>query len=51
MLHRYTEFVDGVTSDASKDTEVLIEQIRKLESQGVNFARLHTPFTGLSSES
>ena len=51
MLHRYTEFVDGVTSDASKDTEVLIKQIRKLESQGVNFARLDTAFTGLASES
>ena len=51
MLHRYTEFVDGVTSAASKDTEVLIEQIRKLESQGVNFARLDTAFTGLASES
>lgn len=51
MLHRYAEFVNGVTSDASKDTEVLIKQIRKLESQGVNFARLDTAFTGLASES
>ncbi len=51
MLHRYTEFVDGVTSDASKDTEVLIKQIRKLESQGCNFARLDTAFNGLASES
>lgn len=51
MLHKYAQFVDGVTSDASKDTEVLIKQIRKLESQGVNFARLDTAFTGLASES
>jgi len=51
MLRKYTEFVDGVTSDASKDTEVLIKQIRKLETQGCNFARLDTAFNGLASES
>jgi len=51
MLHKYAKFVDGVTSDASKDTEVLIKQIRKLESQGCNFARLDTAFNGLASES
>jgi NTP pyrophosphatase (non-canonical NTP hydrolase) len=51
MLDRYTEFVDGVTSIASKDTEELIKQLRKLESQGVNAARLDTAFTGLASES
>ncbi len=51
MLRRYTEFVDGVTSDASKNTEVLIKQIRTLESQGCNFARLDTAFNGLASES
>ena len=50
MLDRYTEFVDGVTSEASKDTEEYIKQIRKLESQGVNVARLVTGFTGLASE-
>ena len=51
MLRKYTEFVDGVTSEASKDTEVLIKQIRKLETQGCNFARLDTAFSGLASES
>ena len=51
MLRRYTEFVDGVTSVASKDTEELIKQIRNIESQGVNFARLDTAFNGLASES
>lgn len=51
MLHKYMEFVDGVTSDASKDTEVLIKQIRKLVSQGCDFARLDTAFNGLASES
>lgn len=50
MLDKYTEFVDGVTSEASKDTEEWIKQIRKLESQGVNVARLVTAFTGLASE-
>jgi NTP pyrophosphatase (non-canonical NTP hydrolase) len=43
--------VDGVTSGASKNTEELIKQIRKIESQGVNFARLDTAFNGLASES
>jgi len=51
MLRKYTEFVDGVTSEASKDTEVLIKQIRKLETQDCNFARLDTAFSGLASES
>ena len=50
MLDKYAKFVDGVTSDASKDTEAYIKQIRKLESQGVNVARLVTAFTGLASE-
>lgn len=50
MLHKYTEFVNNVTSEASKNTEALIKQIRKLESQGCNFARLDTAFNGLASE-
>ena len=51
MLNKYTKFVDGVTSAASKDTEEFIKQVRKLETQGCNFARLDTAFTGLASES
>ena len=51
MLNRYTEFVDGVTSEASKDTEKYIEAIVRLANQGCDIARLDTAFTGLVSES
>lgn len=51
MLDQYTKFVDGVTSDASKNTEVLIESLVRLQLQGCDIARLDTAFTGLCSES
>jgi NTP pyrophosphatase (non-canonical NTP hydrolase) len=49
-LKKYKEFVDGVTSQASKDTEVLIARIRELESKGANVPRLMTAGIGLASE-
>jgi NTP pyrophosphatase (non-canonical NTP hydrolase) len=51
MLEQYTKFVDGVTSDASKNTETLIESLIRLKLQGCDIARLDTAFTGLCSES
>jgi len=51
MLKKYSEFVDGVTSDASKNTKVLIQSIMRLDEQGCDIARLDTAFTGLCSES
>ena len=51
MLEQYTKFVDGVTSDASKNTEVYVESILRLAIQGCDIARLDTAFTGLCSES
>jgi len=51
MLDKYKIFVDGVTSDASKDNEVFIESIKRLAGEGCNIARLDTAFTGLCSES
>lgn len=50
FLHNYKKFVDGVTSDQSKDTEVLIARIREMEEQGINVARLLTAGIGLASE-
>lgn len=51
FLHNYKNFVDEVTSEESKDTEVLIPRIREMEEQGVNVARLLTAGIGLASES
>ncbi len=51
MLDKYKTFVDGVTSDASKNTKYLIQSLMRLDEQGCNIARLDTAFTGLCSES
>ena len=50
ILDDYSTFVNGVTSDASKDTEALIESLRRLDEQGCDIARLLTSFIGLCSE-
>ena len=54
MLNRYTEFVDGVTSEASKEHSSYIMALMRLERQckelGMNWPRLDTAFTGLASE-
>ena len=49
-LSKYAEFVDGVTSQASKDLETYIERIRLLASQGCDVPRLTTAGVGLASE-
>jgi len=51
MLNRYTQFVDGVTSDASKNMDEYIESLVRLKEQGCDISRLDTAFTGLVSES
>lgn len=51
ILDQYTTFVDGVTSEASKDTEAYINALIRLKMQGCDIARLDTAFTGLCSES
>ena len=54
MLDRYTEFVDGVTSEASKEYETYILDLMRLQLQCAelkcNLPRLDTAFTGLASE-
>jgi hypothetical protein len=49
-LKKYSEFVDGVTSNVSKDDEAFIARIKELSAQGVQVARLNTAGMGLASE-
>ena len=50
-LNDYKGFVDQVTSDPSKDVEVLIARLRELNgTEGINIARLMTAGIGLASE-
>lgn len=50
MLENYTKFVDAVTSEPSKNTEILINRIRELEGAGCNVSRLMTASDGISAE-
>ena len=47
---KYADFVDGVTSDPSKDYQCLIESISSLNGQGANIERLLTAAVGISAE-
>lgn len=49
-LGKYTDFVAGVTSQASTDLDTLSDSLKKLESSGVNPALLMTAGIGLSGE-
>ena len=47
---RYLEFVDGVTSEQSKDHEAFVYRIQELEGQEFPSERLLTAAVGLSAE-
>ena len=49
-LNKYTEFVGGVTSQQSNETESLCNQLQSLEQSGVNMALLLTGSIGIASE-
>lgn len=49
-LDKYTEFVDRVTSDASKDINVLLNRYGELKKAGCNIERLDTAASGMSAE-
>ena len=51
-LNRYKDFVQGVTSGASEDLEILINRLRALQSSEpqVNMSLLLTASIGLASE-
>jgi len=49
-LDKYLDFVDGVTSDPSKDYNSFIESLQLLDKQGSNINRLATAAVGISAE-
>ena len=49
-LHKYLLFVDGVTSDSSKDFKFFIESLHNLDREGSNINRLTTAAVGISAE-
>ena len=49
-LNKYKEFVQGVTSQQSNETEALCNQLQSLQQSGVNMALLLTGSIGIASE-
>ena len=47
---RYEEFVDAVTSDASKDFVALADRMVELDRKGANIERLLTAGVGINAE-
>ena len=47
---KYLEFVDGTTSNPSKNTDEFIKRIKDLEEKGVDVPRLLTAAVGISAE-
>ena len=47
---KYAIFVDGVTSNPSKDYKSFIESLSALDGQGANINRLTTAAVGISAE-
>ena len=50
FLHEYARFVDGVTSDPSKNKDAFLARMSELYDQGCNVERLLTAACGLSAE-
>ncbi len=48
---KYTDFVDAVTSDSSKDFVALADRLGELDREGANIERLTTAGVGLAAES
>jgi NTP pyrophosphatase (non-canonical NTP hydrolase) len=49
-INQYMEFVDGTTSQPSKNNQEFIHRIQELDKEGVDIARLLTAAIGLSAE-
>jgi len=47
---QYQTFVEGVTSETSKDTEMFQKRITELEQAGINFAEFDTAIAGIGGE-
>ena len=50
QFDRYTEFVDAVTSDASKDFVSLADRMVELDEKGANIERLLSAAVGINAE-
>ena len=50
-LDKYAVFVDGVTSDPSKNYQSFIDSLSSLDGKGAHIERLLTASVGLSAES
>jgi len=50
LLDEYRKFVDGVTSETSKNTDLLLDRIKELQGQGLDVARLLTAVMGGAGE-
>jgi len=49
-FNRYLTFVDGVTSEASKDTEAFVYRVQELKGEGCDIQRLMTAAVGVCAE-
>ena len=49
-LNQYQKFVDKVTSDASKNTEKLVDRLEYVERKNIHVSRILTAGIGLSGE-
>ena len=49
-INQYMEFVDGTTSQPSKNNQEFIHRILELDKEGVDIARLLTAAIGLSAK-
>ena len=49
-FNRYLEFVDGVTSEPSKDTESFVYRVQELSGAGCDIQRLLTSSVGVCAE-
>ena len=49
-FNKYAEFVDAVTSDASKDFLALSDRLVQLDEKGANIERLLTASVGINAE-
>ena len=50
IFKQYQGFVEGVTSDTSKDTLLFKKRIKDLEEAGINFAEMDTAIAGIGGE-
>lgn len=50
FLEQYLTFVEGVTSEPSRNREAFLARVSELYAQGCDVHRLHTAANGLSAE-